>query len=31
MSTFKYTFYHLPNKEPAGLYNKNVQGYLLKW
>lgn len=26
-----YTFYHLPNKEPAGLYDKIVQENLLKW
>lgn len=31
MSTLTYTFYHLPNKEPVGLCNKIVQGYLLKW
>lgn len=32
MSTLTYyTFYHLPKKEPVGLYNKIVQGYLLKW
>lgn len=31
MSTVTYTFYHLPNKEPVGLCNKIVQGYLLKW
>lgn len=31
MYTSTYTFYHLPNKEPVGLYNKIVQGYLLKW
>ncbi|XP_026809487.1 cilia- and flagella-associated protein 300 isoform X1 [Rhopalosiphum maidis] len=30
MST-TYTFYHLSNKEPVGLCNKIVQGYLLKW
>ncbi|CAH1713582.1 unnamed protein product [Aphis gossypii] len=31
MSNLTYTFYHLPNKEPVGLCNKIVQGYLLKW
>lgn len=31
MSTVKYTFYQLFDKEPTGLYNKTIQEHLLKW
>lgn len=30
MSSVKYTFYHLSNKEPAGLCSTIVQEHLLK-